>query len=177
MNIPDKCKVELAASRDDTRRCITEPYLDMTVEGEPVVVAVDGRMLAVVPVAVGPNDKTGYLSADALKTMRKAKVSEIECNGELKVVGGPIFPQPDLGTFPNWRMVVPAKDREVKWKIKLNTTLLADLAKAIGCECVELQFGNRGEAILVKPVHTSTNPAACEKAFGVLMPVRSDKED
>jgi hypothetical protein len=174
MKIHPKCKVELVASDEDTRKVITQPYLDMSVEGKPVVVATNGKSMAIIPVEVGPEDVAGWITEDALKAMRKSKVDEIKCNGDLKVTDGPTFPRPNLGQYPNWRMVVPAEDRKVGFRISLNARLLYELTQAIGTDCVELVFGEDDlEVILVKPTGSKENPAANIEAKGILMPMRT----
>jgi hypothetical protein len=176
MKIHKDCKIELAASSDETRHAITEPYLDMT--NEPVMVACNGMMLVIVPVETSEHDKQGCVTGEALKAMRKVKFnSEMTCNGQLSVKDGPSFPRPDKGQYPNWRQVVPAKDREVKFSVGLNARALWELAQAMGCETVRLEFLDNMTGITVIPTNSGTSlykvkTAACLEARGVLMPLR-----
>ena len=177
MKIHKDCKIELAASKDETRFAITEPYLDMV--NEPVMVATNGMMMAIIPVEVNEHDKQGYVTGESLKAMRKVKFNpEVTCNGQLSVKDGPSFPRPDNGQYPNWRQVVPAKDREVKFSVGLNARALWELAQAMGCDAVSLEFSDSGDAIVVKPSNGGMyggkfcKPAACLEACGVLMPLR-----
>lgn len=174
MKIHKDCKIELAASKDETRYSITEPYLDMT--KEPVMVATTGAILAVIPVETEEGDASGYVTAEALKAERKHKLGML-CNGELKVAGGPSFPRPEKGQYPNWRQVVPAKDRESVFQVGINVKLLWELCQAIGCETARLEFASNTDGIVVKPTSCGTSfhpskPAANEKAYGVIMPTR-----
>lgn len=176
MKIHKDCKIELAASRDQTRYSITEPYLDMT--KEPVMVATNGAIMAVVPVETEEGDASGFVTGEALKAERKAKLGML-CNGELKVAGGPTFSRPDNGAFPNWRTVLPDKDREVVFQVGINVKMLWELCQAIGCETAQLEFANSEDGIIVKPtsvnsrntMHTS-KLAANPDAYGVIMPTR-----
>ena len=176
MKIHKDCKIEMATSKDASRHVITEPYLDMT--KSPVMVATNGAIMAVVPIETDIEDKTGFVTAEALKAERKAKLGML-CNGELKVVNGPSFPRPELGQYPNGRVALPAKDREVKFKVGLNVKLLWELCQAIGCETAQLEFADNVEAVLVKPTSVGerhsmhpSKPAANPDSYGVIMPTR-----
>jgi hypothetical protein len=176
MKIHKDCKIELAASKDASRYSITEPYLDMI--KEPVMVATNGAIIAVVPVETEEGDASGFVTAEALKAERKAKLGMI-CNGELKVAAGPTFPRPDLGQYPNWRQVIPAKDRESTFKVGLNVKMLWELCQAIGCETAQLEFANAEDGIIVKPTSVGdrntmhpSKPAANPDSYGVIMPTR-----
>lgn len=174
MKIHKDCKIELAASKDASRYVITEPYLDMT--QEPVMVATNGAILAVVPVETEKGDVSGFVTAEALKAERKAKLGML-CNGELKVAGGPSFFRPDNGAFPNWRTVLPDKDREVVFQVGINVKMLWELCQAIGCETARLEFNDNLGGIVVKPTsvhspHYPSKPCANENAYGVIMPTR-----
>lgn len=174
MKIHKDCKIELATSKDASRHVITEPYLDMV--QSPVMVATNGAMLAVVPVETDIEDKTGFVTAEALKAERKAKLGML-CNGELKITNGPAFFRPDNGKFPNWRTILPAEDREVVFKVGINVKMLWELCQAIGCETAQLEFGDTLNGIVVKPtsVHSPyypSKPCANDKAYGVIMPTR-----
>jgi hypothetical protein len=171
VKIPSECKVELAASDDKTRSCLTEPYLCFD-SSNPVVVATDGRIMAIVPAEVSPTeDSSGWVSEGALKAARKSN-NEIICNYSLKVTNGPTFPRPNLGQFLNWKMVVPSNDRPVKFTAKFDAELLWNLARAIGTKHVQLDFGEDGDPILVKPVSSEKHPAASPEAKGLLMPLK-----
>lgn len=144
----------------------------------PVMVATTGAIIAVVPVETDDGDKAGYVTGEALKAERKAKLGML-CNGELKVTNGPSFQRPELGQFPNWRQVLPPKDRETKFSVGLNVKLLWELCQAIGCETARLEFKDNLEGVLVFPTtirsmsHPS-KPAANPDAYGVIMPTRLD---
>lgn len=174
MKLPKKCKIEAAAS-DDARSSIKNPYLDISDKSNPVIVSTDGRIMAILPVIVDEGDVSGYVTSDSLSMARKiTRTNEvsIHCNGELKIENGPSFPRPE-GSYPNWRLVLPPKEESgVKHRVKINSKLLSTLASAMGCECVELVFRDNESAIEVIPVGTKTNLASCEKAVGLLMPLR-----
>ena len=169
-------QIEQAAAKTDHRAMLCQPYLDTGPEGDRIV-ATDGRILAVVPVSPGadssPMDDQGYLSIDALKAGRKA--GALECNGTLQVPGGASFPRSDLGTFPDYRRIIPKHDS--KPDIRLDAELIIRLAKAL-CDVkgtkpklLDLYFAKNDDgsvdhttAVYVEPVNS--------EGFGVIMPCK-----
>jgi hypothetical protein len=175
MKINKHAQVELCASNEATRHVITFAYLDTQDEGAPKLVSTNGRMMAVVPVEMEEGDDSGFITVESLKAARKAagsrsKESQLKANGNLTLPNGQSFPRPskDDMQYPNWRQVVPAADRESKFRIRLDAELLFKLAKAIsgnGDAHVTLEFGS-DERDVIKV--TGTLPGG----YGVLMPCR-----
>jgi len=168
MKINRKYQIEKTASKDPTRYVLNDPYLDTSEIDKPVLVATDGRMLAVVPVEVLPEDMSGHVPVDAIKELRKDKSgkSEINLNGKVEVVNADKitrFTRPE-GTFPNWKQVVPQGGE--KFTISFNPEMLLRVAQAVGCE--------KGKAITLKfkgpldPIKIETGNGA----YGVLMPMK-----
>jgi hypothetical protein len=182
LNLPKKCKIESAASKDKTRHSIIEPYLEIRESGSRMI-ATDGRILVVVPVETTPDDVSGYVSADALKASRKGKQVEsvIRCNGALETWDGASYPRPDLGTYPNVDQVMPKNEAthgKRKIRFSVDAALLSRLADAMGTDGVTLEFladesdGSVSDPLMVTPRSTSDRKCATIDALGVLMPMR-----
>lgn len=139
MKIDKECKIEKAASTNETRRQLVNPYLDLKDKNKPVLVATSGRALAVIPVTLDEGDTQGYVSAAALKESRKKENKfndSIMVNGN-ETVGRVSFVRPneqDIGVFPNWRQIDIKAGAEKVLQLGIDTGLLADLAKALGSD-------------------------------------------
>lgn len=170
------CKIELAASQDDSRAAIGEPYLEIK-DGKGTLVATDGRILALLPVEIDEKDVSGYVTADALKAARKGMLQSMDCTADtLAVHAGPSFPRPTEHTFLNWRQVVPAEYEKPLVTIALDAKLLWLLAQAMGTQGVKIVIQANDKPFLVYPQSCgqfSTAPKpACGEARGVIMPIR-----
>jgi len=184
MKIHKDCKIELAASKDASRPAIAEPFLDIK-DGAGVVVATNGRAMAIVPVEVTEKDASGYLSADCLKAARKLTKQDVilEANGVVTMANGATMPREGLARnekFPNWRQVMPS-DEGYDVCVALDAKMLWELAQAMGTQGVLLSFQttDASKPIVVGP-HTCGRfdgqiKYACEGAKGVLMPVQQKK--
>lgn len=168
MQVPKKCLVEAVVSTDKTRTTLQNVFFT----GEELV-AVDGRMLAVVPALPENGDTPGYVTPQAIREARKCKpLQSLSLDTRQTLPDGRSFPRPtadDVGQFPNWKQVVP--DKATPWKVTvgLNAERLATLQRAMGCEAVTLHIQDELSPILVTPAgNTIPEPAA----FAVLMPVR-----
>jgi hypothetical protein len=163
MKLAKNAKIEAVCSDDDTRRPITAPYLEVN-EGKGLLIATNGRAMAILPVEVGERDVTGYVSPQALVASRKLVRGngdiEVDCNEACTLKNGAAYPRPFAAPagagedyvptrFPNWRQVLPDKDRVVKTRVAINPSLLMDLAKAMGSEgSVVLEFGEDEKDII-----------------------------
>ena len=136
------------------------------------LIATDGRILAVIPVEVGENDRDGLIPKVALTGCRKGlkgrQVPTLIC-GEaitLEAQGIRVYPPAD-DKFPNWEKVIKELDghQEAVGEITLNARLLYNLAQALGTESVRLTF--HGDA---RPVRAD---AVDGEAYGVIMPLRT----
>lgn len=180
MKIHKDCKIELAASKDATRPAIAEPFLDIK-GGAGVVVATNGRAMAIVPVEVTEKDASGYLSGDCLKAARKFTKQDVilEASGVVTMLNGATMPREGLARnekFPNWRQVMPSADG-YNFTVAIDAKLLWELAQAMGTQGVllNLQTADANKPILVGPHKCgrfdNQIKYACEGAKGVLMPV------
>ena len=169
MKLSLRYKIESACSTDPLQSggVLQRMALDCSTD-QPVLVATNGRILAVVPVTA-EREEAGFVTGEALKaarkaTPKKAETMELLCNGSLAVPNGPTFPRPNDGLqFPRWQAVVPT-DAPVM-TIALDVTLLARLAEALGTKTVILEISHPNHAVRVKPYRPS------ESAYGVIMPM------
>lgn len=141
----------------------------------PVLVATNGRILAVVPVTDCENDTApSWIPPEALKEAAKGRGQEAELsvNGSIRAVGKLAtveFPAiEDPGAFPSWRdMLRHLHAPEPVPVIGLNPHLLALAAEAIGVgktEAVRLEFHGPQSPVLVRPV------GVWNQAFALVMP-------
>jgi len=185
MKIPSVCKIEATVSSDDTRYPLRNCYLDKEA-GQ--IVATDGRCMAVIPCEIGEHDESGFVTPEALAMARKLAGKrgdvDIACNGSLAIANGPTFQRPSidgangLGTFPNYRGVIPSEPGSVE--ICVDVALLRRVCDAIGTTSVTLRFtpevkgksaedkGTPPSVIEVIPSGKSPSP----KAIGLVMPMR-----
>ena len=180
MKLPANCKIELCASDDETRPVLSHPYLDMTDPQKPLLVATDGRRIAILPVTVEEGECSGWVSTDALTAARKSAgkkgVSMIHCNGACET-GGVRYPRPGFDReFPNWRQVIPDYSKAKTVKLSLNVDLLMGLAKGMGVDSVELTIapdedGGVTAALVARPL-PEKGQTLPQGTFGVIMPMR-----
>lgn len=172
MKFPTNSKPELCISKDKHRGSLSEPYLD-TESDIPMLVTTDGHRMTAIPVEADKAEH-GWINPNAVKAARKlAKKSEkagISCNGTLTVTDGTQFPRStDQSTgfsrFPNWRQIIPAKDRPINFRVAFNAKFLAEIAEALGSDEVILEFESNTTAIKINPYSASAN----DGRFGLLM--------
>lgn len=185
MQIHKAAKIEQCVSTDKTRYKLSQPYLDIQ-DGEAHVVATNGYCMAVVPVEVEPGDVSGHVPVESLKTARKVW-GKLTLNtlavGESSVSAGDYtWKKPDIGTFPNWRLLIPSpeKDKTETLRLGINPEFLQRVAEAIGADghvVLEIPVESHGRykgqvlnAIVVRP----SDKGAVKGAFGLVMPVRLD---
>jgi hypothetical protein len=171
-----ECKIELAASQDQTRAAIGSPYLEIK-DGKGTLVVTDGKILAYMPVEVDEYDVSGYVTKEALVAARKTTLRSMDCTaGTLAVHGGPTFPRPTDHTFPNWRQVVPADYEKPLATIALDAKLLWQLAQAMGTQGVKIVIQANDKPFLVYPQDcgpfSKAPKRACDEARGVIVPIR-----
>ena len=171
MKIKKECKIELIASRDETRHVLCNPYL----QGSNLI-ATDGQRLVAIPVELEEGDSDGPIDCSAFKLSRKTssgeKLSKISANGCLKVHtkdGEITMPRKNLEgySFPQWQKVLPNPDRG-GIKIGLNAKFLYEIAQALGGDRVVIEILDATSPIIVKGSHENY----IEGSIGVLMPVR-----
>lgn len=179
MKIDKKYKIESASSTQASRAILNSVYIDK-IDGQTAAqaIATDGRMMAIVPVTLGKNDKTGVIvSPKAFAAARKAcgrlQEAHIELNCSAKVTGGygeQSFPYID-GTYPNYRQVLPEEYKN-SVKVTFDAKLLYSLWKAIGGE-----DANQNKVTLEidseKDNHNPIKVTTDGDGKGILMPMRT----
>ncbi len=169
MKINKKYQIEKAASTDETRHPLMNVHI---AEDGKHLVATTGRMLAIVPVEMEPNDErgNGAIMPTALIAARKTtKKNDSACrlalNGSFQLSDGVTLPRPENpGVFPQYAQVIP-KDPVIKHTVTLNPELLLSLAKALGdSRSITLEFQEDELSAII---------ARNGEAYGLLMPMKT----
>ena len=187
MRIDQDCVIEAIVSTDKERPVISEPFLDLSDKERPVLISTNGAAIAVVPVQVDDGDTQGPVNKCAFKVGRKhpyAKKTGILFVG-LNVSGHCTLSDfstmqrngnfPEGGNFPEWRNGIPKLDSHKKTvTIRLDSELLANLARSMGTKGVKLEFNIENDGTVEGGIHVT--PAgkhyAYSDAYGVIMPMR-----
>lgn len=168
MRFPKQCKIHKAAGR----YAMNGLKLERLRGGKgALLIATDGRMLAVLPVEDADADSPGILPAEVVKEACKGKRSEpanVVSNGSS---AGAFEARPIEGEFPRWRQVLP--EGEPEHELVFNPGQLATLAEALGTELVRLSVYGQCKPALVRPVGSG---AECKEALGVIMPWTIDED-
>lgn len=119
-------KIELCAAKGDVRYYLNWPYLDLSDEKKPILVATNGHVLAAAEVRVGSKVTAGPLPVAAIRAARAVKTKQPQIGARL-IFNGDMVGTPDVmyrrpsGDFkyPDWRKVVPKikKDRKADFGV------------------------------------------------------------
>lgn len=180
MALPDAL-VELAAAKSDVRWYLNWPYLDMTDRKKPAMVATNGHVMAMAPVAVTGSVQAGPLPFEAIVAARKAakktgKTAKLTFAGDLVGTSDQMFKRPKHDfTYPDWRKIV--NDADVNGRehdVALNGDYMAMMQKVIGSgnyKSVRIFCGRDGAKIAAnKPVVFKGSTHS--EAIGIVMPMR-----
>jgi hypothetical protein len=167
MQIDRSYKIEKCVSTDPNRENLGNIFVT-----KRHAMATNGTILALVHISSEPEDTTGLLSADALKSGRKLTTARegtinIALNGSQQLRDGTKIPRPKDCKQPRIFHLLRGAHRDRQYKIGLNATMLKTLADALGSEEVVLEFGTSTSAILVAPKQQTPG------ALGLIMPVRT----
>lgn len=190
MKIHKLALIEKACSTDKDRPALFFPYIDTSESGKPVVVATNGKIMAIVP-AVAQESEAGRLSVAPLKLARKQgpqDCADIEVDPVTrahKLLNGNVLPREDEAdgaNYPNWRGVLPSPHRVIIARIALNPALLLNLAQAMAAgESVVLEIEGADKPVTVRPGYSGTTrkPVAphIPDAFGLIMPMIQPKPE
>ncbi len=177
MKLHTSLKPELIASKQKHREAITEPWLEIDEKGSRII-ATNGFSLVVIPCETTPEDHPGRVSGDVLKVARKKagrdKIASVALNGVAKFNEEETAKRSNVDpglVIPPWRAVVPNNDPEKVLRVGINAKQLADLAEAMGTDCVALEIVDGKTCIIVRP---SASPAAppSPDAMALIMPCR-----
>jgi hypothetical protein len=186
MKTHKSCRIELAASKDKARVAIAEPYLDIK-DGKAVLVATDGKILAIVPVSTDTADTAGYVGANVLKEARRCSRRTddvfLEVNSAARLPNGATLPRAGASenqNYPNWRAVVPEKYETPAIEVGIDAWRLWQLAQAMGTQCVRISVQSNDKPMLVYPLSGGRYSDAAApvnmEASGVIMPVTLGKD-
>lgn len=199
MKIPAGAKLEKLASTDKTRPVLSALYLrvvESNGERHGFVEGTDSYKLGRIPVELDDDDTEGFITLEALTAARKLKYEHLHCNGSLGA-GNALeafvhFPRPELGTFPNTDQLLeltPATIDGARFTFGVNPRFLLDVAEAMGCETIELEFActktyDRGAGAIeasrpsnlrpltVRPLGRKRSSDVSTDAIGLVMPAR-----
>lgn len=179
MKMRTEYKIEAVASDDATLQPISMPYLDTKDKDAPVVVATNGKALAVVPVELEDGDTDGHIPTAALAHYRKLSKKHheevsLKLNGTAHVHDyrdsvSASYPRPGDLRFPDWRDIREDKklfSTPVTVTIKLDAALLHKLAQAVGNDWVTLEIRSNKDAVKVN---------GDRGAYGLIMPICDGK--
>lgn len=181
VSFDSKCQPEATAGVPCAKnRYVTDGCAIVDYDGHRFIAATDGRALAMVACETDATDKIGqpYPSA-AFVAARKASFGKrpatLSLNGVARVVGrdgATVEYKPLDNRFPDVVGIARGVDTDerVGSRIILNVGLLANIAKALGAEAVELHIRDGEAPVVVRPCREgiiSEGPAASR---GYLMP-------
>ena len=172
MFFPPKVKLEKVVSADRSRPVLSHTYLraDPNDPTRGTLEACDTYKLARVPVELEEGDTEGLLTVESLKAAQKANRlrPRLSANGTADVPGGPSFPRPEEGTFPNTATLIP--EGEIAFTVGINAKFLHELAQGLGVDAVRLDFLKVGdEPSAVRPIQV--RPIGGQ-GDGLIMPIR-----
>lgn len=179
MKLPE-ARIEMVASDEESRFALNGVFYDVS---KNVLVATDGRMLAVLPHDHEDGDAGGIIPAEAFKDARKLAKKAKKRKTELAIlqddqsvtfsVEGLQSASFDLvkGEFPKYEALLPKNGDMPPFTVALNAELLYRLALALQEEStiVHLHISGPDAAIVVKP-------SAAKNSIGLLMPTKAFKE-
>lgn len=165
---PEKC-----VSKVKENDVLKHFFLEKANEEKGVLNASDGKMLIRIPVDLAPGDTAGAIPVEALLSAKKvgqdgfaeirlAKKCEIETPDTKQE-----FSRFNYLKFPNFQKVIPIS--KPKAVIAFDVKKLKAISDAIYSEGVVLEIRGKEEGIVVRPASGSA-------AFGVLMPIKPDRE-
>jgi hypothetical protein len=177
MKLPN---TEMAIASREIRDYLNHAHLDVE---KKLLIASDGKILAVVPVEVDEEDTTGPVTVDAIKAARKAARkaagkkadATIIANGEQRIpAAGLTMDRPDVGGYPNVDRILSGV-RPLGPSICLNPAQLWDVARAV------MPSNTKHYAIRLFLPETSQQAMRVESlsdtgATGVIMPVLDREE-
>ena len=135
MRIDKTQKIELCASRDETRASLN--YLHLDVEAKRLV-APDNYRRVVLPCDVDPADVSGPIPVDVLKDARRiagksGDVFVASLKDECRLLNGATYPKPDVEAFPKYKSVLVDYDETPGTvTIGINARYLWEMAQALG---------------------------------------------
>lgn len=189
MKFSIKYKPELVALQDDNENVLNNVCVDIHNE-KTVLVATNGCAIAVIPCEVESIREIGLIPSAAIKDAREQAIHSMAVPEQIQEIGP--LPMAEVSvkecievncknvkhcyvkpknSFPNWTKIPQLlADNGVRFAVRLNPRLLADLAAAIGSpEGVVLQFTK--DIIRVRPVDGDN------QADGAMMPLVNQKKN
>jgi DNA polymerase III sliding clamp (beta) subunit (PCNA family) len=166
MKFERSIKLEVFASKDETRPHLNHVYLD-TIDN--VMVATDGHRMIVTPVSDTESDHNGPVTAESLAAARKLATRNgepsIHANGALALDNGTSFARPSTEPFPQWRQVMPKPGKQDQ-TVGVNARFLAGVFQALGDRIVAMTVAGPLDPIVFKV------PTGTSETIMLVMPAR-----
>ena len=169
MLLEKKHKIEHVCSKPNFGRpALENPYV-IKAKGEATLLATNQYVAAYVPVVLMNTDTEGYVQLNHIKEARKNK--EHARVTDDRPGGGQTFPLKAL------LKVQPDRERaDNPMRVGIDAKHLYNLARALGCEQLELQFQaeDDGGLAATRPIEVFPigEAAVGNDACGVIMPIR-----
>lgn len=178
MRIDKLFQVEKASAKEPGRYAMNSVKFerDCAAMNGPALIATDGRVLAMVPVAADDADADGLIPREAFSEARRGAFKrspdvEIVANGSVKFMGklGPMELQRADAEFPRYGdLAAKALKQTPAIVVGLNPAFLLALAQAIGIDernpAVSLAITSADKPIIVRVVRTGA------QGVGIIMP-------
>jgi len=192
MKFPKRNRISQAASREATRFPIRDVLLDLSDPDNPVAVATNGRILAIIPVEDTGKDTGGVVPREAFELAAKGRNraegdTTIVCNGSAIVTreDGSTVEYPREPTrldaaanghgYPDYKAVLDDTGTTYAASVTLNVEYLQQLADALGCvagrdKLITLDIPSDDERH--RPIRVTV--PTCSRSKGRIMPVVKD---
>jgi hypothetical protein len=192
VRIHNRFQIDRACAHESTKYAIACVHV-RDVGGEPRAIATDGRILAIVPVELGPNDVLGAYHAEAFRFSREQFLAGIDdefsfddradlnhpemCYGlhlqgkGVAEVGFVTIGQGDGAALPDIDAVRKPKDPPLA-VLSLGVDYLRRLCDAIGTQKVTIEFRGDKVPMVVRPAVGWGNGSG---AVGLLMPMSNEE--
>lgn len=178
MQFDAKHKIHKAAAREIGRYAFNGVLFDKSDPANPVLVATNGRMMAVVPATdVEEDSERGIVPLAIIDhAIKRRRFSpKIHVNGQATATdrdGGTLTQPLVEGEFPDWRAVQPKEGEARQVKLTINAGYLKALAEALGAESDEVSLSfdvdaKRGDVRTAIRVEANGD----HEGFGILMPI------
>jgi DNA polymerase III sliding clamp (beta) subunit (PCNA family) len=177
MKINKNYKPELCSSLDSEKPHLRNLWLDVE---KKRLFATDGKRLVVIVVEINSEDKSGPITARALKEAREVQENSVRAKDDMPsihatekdlIVGDTKFKRPTDNGFPFTSIETILADvdkREQTVKIGINARLLYEAAMALGAEKIVLSVDSKDSTAPMKITSLSSH----DENLVMLMPVR-----
>lgn len=166
-------EIEKASASKDIRYYLNDVAYVSEHDGKPVMIATDGKILAVCPVEMEDGDTQGFIQTDAIIKARK-QGGNVKANGNIQFPDGSTMTREskDGAKYPDVDRVIPKTESLSETVLTFDAERFYRLARAItlknkaGIRRIELRFDR------TKPEACAIHLTGNDGAIGVLMTCR-----